>query len=34
MLLKGVVPQFHDAHSAWLLLAMLTIGLGWLTIVK
>ena len=23
MLLKGIIPQFHDAHSAWLLLAMI-----------
>jgi len=32
MLLKGVVPQFHDAHTAWLLLAMSSTLAGNLTI--
>ncbi len=32
MLLKGVIPQFHDAHSAWLLLAMSSTLAGNLTI--
>ena len=32
MLLKGVIPQFHDAHSAWLLLAMTSTLAGNLTI--
>ena len=32
MLLKGVVPQFHNAHSAWLLLAMTSTLAGNLTI--
>jgi Na+/H+ antiporter NhaD/arsenite permease-like protein len=32
MLLKGVIPQFHDAHSAWLLLAMCSTLAGNLTI--
>ena len=32
MLLKGLVPQFHDAHGAWLLLAMASTLAGNLTI--
>jgi Na+/H+ antiporter NhaD/arsenite permease-like protein len=32
MLLKGVIPQFHDPHSAWLLLAMSSTLAGNLTI--
>jgi Na+/H+ antiporter NhaD/arsenite permease-like protein len=32
MLLKGVVPQFHDAHTTWLLLAMSSTLAGNLTI--
>jgi Na+/H+ antiporter NhaD/arsenite permease-like protein len=32
MLLKGLVPQFHDAHRAWLLLAMSSTLAGNLTI--
>ncbi|MGA7291842.1 MAG: anion transporter [Terriglobales bacterium] len=32
MLLKGLVPQFHDAHTAWLLLAMSSTLAGNLTI--
>jgi len=32
MLLKGVIPQFRDAHSAWLLLAMTSTLAGNLTI--
>jgi Na+/H+ antiporter NhaD/arsenite permease-like protein len=32
MLLKGLVPQFHDARSAWLLLAMSSTLAGNLTI--
>jgi Na+/H+ antiporter NhaD/arsenite permease-like protein len=32
MLLKGLVPQFHDAHHAWLLLAMSSTLAGNLTI--
>ncbi len=32
MLLKGLIPQFHDAHSAWLLLAMSSTLAGNLTI--
>jgi Na+/H+ antiporter NhaD/arsenite permease-like protein len=32
MLLKGLAPQFHDAHSSWLLLAMSSTLAGNLTI--
>jgi Na+/H+ antiporter NhaD/arsenite permease-like protein len=32
MLLKGVIPQFHDARSAWVLLAMTSTLAGNLTI--
>lgn len=32
MLLKGLIPQFRDAHSAWLLLAMTSTLAGNLTI--
>jgi Na+/H+ antiporter NhaD/arsenite permease-like protein len=32
MLLKGLVPQFHDAHQTWLLLAMSSTLAGNLTI--
>jgi len=32
MLLKGLVPQFHDPHKAWLLLAMTSTLAGNLTI--
>ncbi len=32
MLLKGLVPQFHDPHAAWLLLAMSSTLAGNLTI--
>ena len=32
MLLKGVVPQFHDPHKAWLMLAMCSTLAGNLTI--
>ncbi len=32
MLLKGVIPQFHNAHAAWLLLAMSSTLAGNLTI--
>jgi Na+/H+ antiporter NhaD/arsenite permease-like protein len=32
MLLKGIISQFHDAHSAWLLLAMSSTLAGNLTI--
>jgi len=33
MLLKGMIPQFHDAHSAWLLLAMSSTLAGNLTVL-